>query len=654
MPIDPNLLISAPMLQDYLVDKDTGLPLSNGVITMYQDNSRTTLKNWYYQTGVPGNYTYVTLPNPLTLSAVGTISDANGNDIIPFYYPYDENNPTPTLQTYYVVVQNSNGETQFTRQNFPFVANNPTPTQVNETNKNLIVNNVFWRNIGFLNATNLSSSLSINGVTYYYATIAPSQHDGFTMSDIQFFKNANGASDSINFYQFVPPASNTTFPNQILQGDVTPEFYLNINCTGTGTESQKYLQIPLSLHVKSLSGYASGTLTIQAMSVPGSSNNQITVGVFQFLGSGVSSPVVIPAQTINLDNTWQKYVINIPIPSAANLTLGNGGDDALYIQIGYPTGLIFNINIATPSFYLSEDVPTDDFQTYDEVNAIISSPRTGDVRTSINSYYFFGWVPMNDGEIGSSSSNSNTRANVDTFPLFNQLWNIAKPYDSGSNFNPICQMYNSSGVAVNFSSSSIADFNFNNRLALTKQLGRVILGTVPISTMLNFQSTTFNGTNSSGNLLITTANTVNFFLGMPIVFTGNSLPGGIVSNSVYYVTNWGPSSTNQFFISTTFNRALSYLFVPYSSDGSGTVTGGVPGSKEGEYAHIMLRDEMNNHTHDDPSGNPFVVQVGSAVYQGAANSGSTSSVTGGITGYVSQIPFNVTQPGTFLNIFMKL
>ena len=60
MPINTDLLIAAAMLQDSFVDKN-GQPMSAGVITCYQDNSRTTLKNWYYQSGLPGNYTYLSL-----------------------------------------------------------------------------------------------------------------------------------------------------------------------------------------------------------------------------------------------------------------------------------------------------------------------------------------------------------------------------------------------------------------------------------------------------------------------------------------------------------------------------------------------------------------------------------------------------------------
>jgi hypothetical protein len=659
MSINPSLLVSAAMMQDYFVDNATGLPMANGTITMFQDNSRTTLKNWYYQSGSPGAYTYITLPNPLTLSGVGTIQDGNGNDTIPFYYPYDESSTTspPVFQPYYVVVVDSNGQSQFTRQNFPFVPpSGGTPTNTEPTNNNLIVNNVFWRNIGSLNATTLTNSTVINGVTLFYATIAPSQHDNYTMPDITFFKNANGAVDTISFFEFVPPSSNPTFQDQVLQDTVTPEFYLNINCSGAGTETMKYVQIPLSMHVKSLSGVTDSTMTIQAMAVPGSSNGTITVGIFQFLGTGVVSPAVVPAETIVLGESWQLYPVSMPIPSAMNLTLGAGGDDALYLQIGYPTANTFNINIAVPGFYLNSSVPSNDFQTYDQVNAIISSPRTGDLRTSVNTFYPYGWVPMNDGTIGDAASMATTRANVDTWPLFNLLWNLSKPYDSGSNFNPITQLYTSAGSPTNFGATAIADFSANDQLGLTRMFGRVLLGTAPVSALLTAQKTTVTFSDSGGNFLVTPANAVNFFIGMPIVFTnvGGALPSTIITNAVYYVANF---SGTTFGIAATFANAIASVLVPYTSSGTGTstVTGGIVGTSEGEYGHVQALSEVGSHTHLGPSGASFVVTGSTLAITAAGASWASNTATGDVSRLTgNQTPFNITQPGTFLNIFIKL
>ena len=100
MTINTDLLIAAPMLQDYLVDKDTGFPLANGQVSLYIDNQRSFFKNWYYQTGAPGAYTWIPLDNPLNLSSVGTIQDPNGNDVIPFYYPFDETNLNDVINNY--------------------------------------------------------------------------------------------------------------------------------------------------------------------------------------------------------------------------------------------------------------------------------------------------------------------------------------------------------------------------------------------------------------------------------------------------------------------------------------------------------------------------------------------------------------------------
>ncbi len=82
MPLNPSYMI-APSLEQYYVDKDTGLPLAKGVVTFYKDQARTVLKPIYTISGSPPNYTYVQLPNPVSLSATGTFQDANGNNVTP-------------------------------------------------------------------------------------------------------------------------------------------------------------------------------------------------------------------------------------------------------------------------------------------------------------------------------------------------------------------------------------------------------------------------------------------------------------------------------------------------------------------------------------------------------------------------------------------
>lgn len=647
MPINTNLLIAAPMLQDYLVDDVSGLPLSAGVVTMYHDNARTILKNWYYQSGSPGAYTYITLPNPMTLSSVGTIVDNNGNDTIPFYYPYSESDDT-LADPYYVTVDNSNGQRQFVRQNFPFIPESGTPGSEVETLDSYVLNNTFWNNIGTANFTSggAASTFVFNGVTFYYQTIAPSNHDGFSYPDIIFAKNSNDAVDTITFPKF-------PLGSEVLQNTLTPEYYMNVQCTSAGSDTSKYVSFPISLHIQNLSG-AGATLVFWAQNA-GGSNNVLIPAIMQYLGSGVISPTPIPLQTIPLTNSWQQYTIQFAFPSALGAVIaGSPADDAYYLLFEFPTSETFNINIAKPELYLGTTVATNSFETYDQVDAIVNSPRTGDVRTSLNAFVPFGWVPANDGTIGDAKSNATTYGGNNTFPLYNLLWNIADAYDSGSNSNPICQMYTSAGAATNFGSTAIGDYNAHKALALTRQFGKVMLGTIPLDEMLSNQSTTFTAS-SSGGLAITAANNVSYFNGMPIVFSTvtGTLPTGVVANAVYYVANF--NGTTAFNVATSFANALAGTVISYTNAGTAPniVSAAIVGSSEGEYAHTQLSAELAAHTH--PPLSPATSYVmNSSGGSGLSGSGGVNVgfATTGSSG--SSSPFNVTQPGTFLNIYFKL
>lgn len=662
MAINTDLLISAAILQDYFVDKDTGEALSAGVITFYKDNARNTLKNVYYQTGAPGSYSYITLPNPMTLTNVGTIADANGNDVIPFWYPYNESDSS-IREPYYIVVKDSDGETQFTRANFPFNPGGSSSGGVS-TNNNLICNNEFWRNIGSVDATDLTNSIDINGTPVFYTTLAPSQHDGFTMPDINFFKDDNGAVDTLTFEKFVD-----SFSDQVIDDCITPEYYLNVQCTGTGPETQKYIQIPIQLHVDALSGVPTCTITLAAMAATGSPN--ITVGVYQFLGSGVTSPNVSIIETFTLSNSWTKYTtISFAMPTAQGLTLGTGQDDAFYLQIGFDTDITYEINIALPSFYLSDSIPTNDFQTYDQINAIISSPRTGDVRISMNEFQPFGWVAMNDGTIGynpdvMAAYLPTGRNDPDTWPLYNLLWNKFSAYTSGST-NLLAQLKDDTGANVAYGASAIGDFDANKSLTLSQTMGKVLLGTVPVSQLLTGENkaytTTFVASDSGGDLLLTLdEDNNNLFNGCTFYVDndGGALPAGLTANTIYYVSGVTLSSPTTFFVSTSFANAMAGTVVASGALGSGTqtYTSCFNGTFEGEYSHMQLLDEMKNHTHDAPPGAPFVTSTSpGTIYQGAVNLGTGSGVTSTITGFPvsGQTAFNVTQPGLFINMYMKL
>lgn len=616
MPINPNLLVAAPMLQDYFVDKDSGIPLSGGIISLYVDTARSFYKNWYYQTGSPGAYTYIPLDNPLILSAAGTIQDPNGNDVIPFYYPFDENNEDQP-QAYYITVYNSAAILQFTRENFPFEpSSGVSPDIAIPTLRNYILNNVYWRNIGTIDVSDVTSQV-----------IAPSQHEGYTNGDITFVKNIIGATDIIEFL----PMTTT------LMDDITPETYLNFTCSNAQAgETLKAIQYPISLHVNTLLSVP-GTIKFHAQNVSGNANNFVNLYFYQFLGTGaISQPDPILIKQFVLNNNFGLYTasfITPPDPLTQGYTLGLGGDDALFLLIAFPPGITSEINHTKPQIYFSNEIPDNDFDTYDQIESIINSPRTGDVRTSLNSFQPFGYVPANDGSIGSAASSATTRANVDTWPLYNLLWNSVI-----NTFAP---------VSTGRGSNSYADFTANKTLTLTKVLGRILMG-LPLSSTFTYDHTTS---------LLTVVDTTLYYTGSPVTLSnsGGALPPAFTAGTVYYVI---PISSTTFKLASSYANALAGTPVSAgASNGTGTQTVAFSlGGSFGESTHQLLEAQLpGTNLTGQVSGTPgnfggagVSVGLGPPVGSGGTLTNTTIKFTnGGST-------FNVINPSTYLNVFIKL
>ncbi len=348
-----------------------------------------------------------------------------------------------------------------------------------------------------------------------------------------------------------------------------------------------------------------------------------------------------------MTSNWATYILNDIFPATSGLTLGTGADDALYLQVQMPLSVTCNINFTKPSIFLTQGIiPTNDFQTYDQVDAVINSPRTGDIRMSLNGFYPYGWVPLNDGTIGNTGSNPSILGNISAWPLFKLIWSNFSNY-SNSTTNLLAQLYDSSGTPVAYGVSAIADWNANRGIALTRTMGKVILGSVPFPALLPTYKTSIT---VSSNVVTTGATAVNFFNGMPVYFIGTTT---LSTKLIYYVSSF--NGVNNFFVSTSFANALAGVVVTVASD-SGTIVSALAGASEGEYAHTQLVAELATHTHT-ASGTVALGISGSSV----SGPGTFSPVTAGPTTVAvtvnntgSSTPFNITQPGTFYNMFMKL
>lgn len=635
-----SLLVTDNSLQQYIVDKTLGTPLAGGIVTFYIDNGGSALKNIYEQTGPAGGpYTFAILPNPLTLSSVGTFVDPSGNDIEVFYYPYDESSSAenPPVQKYHVKVVSSTNADQFDRYNFPWLGTGEEPANINAyTNQNLIVNNEFWRNIGS-SFTAFNAVDTVTGTSH--TTLAPSQHDGFYFPDIQVIKN-NPAVDSITFGQFTPGSIPTGWEN-----DIVPEFYLDY--TANGSDTFRCIQIPISLHLLTLGGTANCTLTFQARGISGSPTIAASIYTNAGTGSAFSSTTnIIPATALTSD--WVKYTNSIAFtfpPSIALADLGAGGDDAFYLQLILPTSSAFELQIAKPSVFLSPPpAPVNDFSSYDVIDSVINSPRTGDVRTSLNSFAPFGWIAANDSTIGYTGSGAATIAG--TWPLYNLLWNSVN-----NTFAP---------VAGGRGATAYGDF-FTSAKAMTipLMLGRALLGLPPAFNVTSYTAGSAPSWNSGQNGFFTLSDTTLLYVGAPVILTGTSLNAAFTSGNLYYaIPAIDGSDTTTLQLATSYANAIAGIGNAIAASGGGTGTSIVltmclAGSM-GEARHKQLNPELALHTHDAPAGGNFVINAAGGLYNTAGASLTTAAQTGNIHGLSGTSPFNIVQPSIYLNVFLKL
>lgn len=637
MPINTELLFASEVLQQYLVDKDTGFPLANGQVSLFQDTNRTIYKNWYYQTGVPGDYTYIPLDNPLYLSSVGTIQDPNGNDVIPYYYPWTESEPV-SLQKYYVTVYSTDENSaptvlQFTRENWPPLNGEGGGLEVKgETLRNYIINNVFWRNCESLDCTDV-----LNGI------IAPSQHDGYDMSptagmsDIRFMKSKTGANDAVTFSLMDGDVLGES-PNS----NIAPEYYMNTSCSiATIDETYKYIQYPLSLHLATL---VNVEVTLVAWARNVGSNPNSTIKFYAYAYQGANSPaidyntaILFGEMTLNNSGEFQRGVFTKTLTSTATTSVT--GDDAWMIVLALPLNATYDIDHTKLQLYMGDAIANNDFDTYDQIGAIIDSPRTGDFRQSLNSFSQlgqFGWVAANDGTIGNAGSSATCYANNRSWPLYKMLWDNVL-----DNWAP---------VSTGRGASAYADFVALKTIKLTRNLGRVLAGLNP------FFNNAVTFTVDTGTDILTLASAASFTVGTPVQVTntGGGLPAPLAANTVYFVSANSITDTTMK-LSTTIENAYAGTDINITTAGTGTQTvQNALGAYVGESKHTMTITEIAAHDHGAESPAINLVGTGGTSNQystAGANAGTLSAATAP-TG--DGTPFNVMQPTTYMNVFIKL
>lgn len=165
------LYFTLPPLDQYFVDKDTGLPLAQGTLTFYRDANRTEAKTIFELNGTFPSYSYTPLNNPLTLSDVGTIVNASNASTIVYLYPYREDaDGNLNLDLYYIECRNAAGTIQWTREAVPNLTEANDPIDDNFALSNQLANTQFSR--VFINEDRSNSIVASGAVAEVYP-VAP-------------------------------------------------------------------------------------------------------------------------------------------------------------------------------------------------------------------------------------------------------------------------------------------------------------------------------------------------------------------------------------------------------------------------------------------------------------------------------------------------
>lgn len=450
-------------------------------------------------------------PNP-------TYFDLNGVQG-PFYWEFDSSDPD---DTYFVQAFDAEGNLLWEVDGFSPGAGGGGGTVTEYLPlTNYIANNQFIDHI----------SNTVNPVGVTNLVVAPSNHKGFTPAlinpvitaygmvspDIIFTKNNTAATDQITFPLF-------PLGTAVLTGDVTPVDYVRYQCTNSPAgETYKAFQFPICQKVNNLSNQS---MSFRIWAAVTATPVTLTVYTLQYYGSGTAAtaPVQTAIGTITLTTTWTPYILNFTVPNVSGNSIGTVGmqtdDDALYIQLGMPLGNPCDVLFTKPALYLGTIDPTIEFEDYDQINSINSTPRTGDIRTSLSSSAPLGWVPMNDGSIGNVGSGATTRANADTFQLYKTLWDGVI-----NTWAP---------VAGGRGATAIADFVANKALTLPLSLGRALANSGAGASLPTYVLGENEGAATS-NALIAHTHTVPLGAGSASVLAG---PNGI------NVVTAGPTTTS--------------------------------------------------------------------------------------------------------------
>ncbi len=422
MALDSRLMIASD-LQSLFRDKDTGLPLRNGVIYFWKDQARSEPKEVYKLTGSPPNYSYVSIGSTVNLTAAGTISDNENpaNDIILYYFPYEgtPDDSDGTVELYFVQIYSEGGITegvlQFTREAWP----NLVTAEGEEQNlQNYIPNGQFKIHSDV--EVDPSDTTAVAGqISQAVTNLA---QGGWTFER----PNGSAATDIVLFESFGDYVDNPT---------ASPTYYAKIECTSPSAgDAYKDLCIKFDDVNKFASETQEYTFAFWGESNSGSINASLIL--IKNYGSGGDTAEEIPIANFIITNSFS-VIQKSGFAFGDNSGKTIGDDSFIQLALRFPTGSLFSVNVT--NFILTPgSVTVDEFpQTTDREFAYQSITPAIPAYDSSNLYLPVRLGPQgliyDDSEIGEVIAESNLSEYVSSLhPTSNKMLADGSQYETAA------------------------------------------------------------------------------------------------------------------------------------------------------------------------------------------------------------------------------
>lgn len=322
MSISP-LYIPLFTIEEVILDKDSGLPLSGGVIKFFRDLQRGTPKPVYQLTGTPPDYTFASVGNELTLGIAGDFVDSDGNPFVPYAYPYDA---AGNIDLYYVTVESEGGVDQFDREAVPYTGDGSISPSERTSSENELSNPQF---VEVFFAPTGSTVIDVTG-SNTVTKIAP---------DWDLITSGTG---TVTVQRLEPTGANVP---------TNPPYTLRISADAALGATVQLRQRLTNTPSIFRGDFISATFTAAVISGGG------TALKLDYVPSTGTPTTIIPSTSIPTDGAYHTIAGNAPLPQQSNTAATDGYVD---IIITIPTAR----NIAITSVQIvgvadSVDIPFD-------------------------------------------------------------------------------------------------------------------------------------------------------------------------------------------------------------------------------------------------------------------------------------------------------